>query len=235
MTPPWHAKIITLFPEIFPGSLSASLVGRALENGLWRLDTLNLRDYATDRHRSVDDTPFGGGAGMVLRPDVIDRAVMAAAADAPDLTKIVLTPRGLPLTQEAVRNLVAGAGVIILCGRFEGIDQRVIDHHNMMEISLGDFVLAGGEVAALALVEACVRLLPGVMGDPNSGREESYEQGLLEYPHYTRPADWQGLHVPEILLSGHHAQIGTWRQAQSEALTQSRRPDLWEKYGKKKI
>ena len=155
------------------------------------------------------------------------------AADAPDLTKIVLTPRGLPLTQEAVRNLAAGAGVILLCGRFEGIDQRVIDHHNMMEISLGDFVLAGGEVAALALVEACVRLLPGVMGDPNSGREESYEQGLLEYPHYTRPSDWQGLKVPDILLSGHHEQIRTWRQAQSEALTQSRRPDLWAKYHRK--
>ena len=231
MTPPWHVKIITLFPEIFPGSLAVSLVGRALENRLWRLDTLNLRDYATDRHRSVDDTPFGGGAGMVLRPDVIDRAIIAA--DAPDLTKIVLTPRGQPLTQARVRNLAAGAGIIILCGRFEGIDQRVIDHHKMMEISLGDFVLAGGEVAALAVIEACVRLLPGVMGDPNSAREESYEQGLLEYPHYTRPSDWHGLHVPEILLSGHHEQIRTWRQAQSESLTQNRRPDLWEKYGKK--
>ncbi|MCX8507189.1 MAG: tRNA (guanosine(37)-N1)-methyltransferase TrmD [Alphaproteobacteria bacterium] len=233
MIPTWHAKIITLFPDIFPGSLSASLVGRALENGLWRLDTLNLRDYATDRHRSVDDTPFGGGAGMVLRPDVVDRAIMAAAIDTPDLTKIVLTPRGLPLTQEAVRHLSNGAGVIILCGRFEGIDQRVIDHHKMLEISLGDFVLAGGEVAALAMIEACARLLPGVMGDPNSGREESYEQGLLEYPHYTRPSDWQGLHVPEILLSGHHEQIRAWRQSQSESLTQSRRPDLWQKYHRK--
>ncbi|MDI9350060.1 MAG: tRNA (guanosine(37)-N1)-methyltransferase TrmD [Candidatus Symbiobacter sp.] len=226
----WQAKIITLFPEIFPGPLGVSLVGRALAEHIWQLATYPLRDFAQGRHRTVDDTPFGGGAGMVLRPDVVDRAMVAATADAPNLTKIVLTPRGTPLTQAHIRAWAASAGLVILCGRFEGMDQRVIEHHHMSEISLGDFVLAGGEVAALAVIEACVRLLPGVMGDTASGVEESFEQGLLEYPHYTRPADWGGNSVPEILLSGHHEKIRAWRQAQSEEVTRLRRPDLWQKY-----
>jgi len=220
----WRATILTLFPEMFPGPLGHSLAGRALEQGIWSLDAKNIRDFATDRHRSVDDTPFGGGAGMVLRPDVVDAALAAVADGRP---MICLTPRGAKLTQEKLKNLAAGPGVILLCGRYEGIDQRVIDARKMEEISIGDYVLAGGELAAMVLLDGAVRLLPGVMGATASATEESFADALLEYPHYTRPAEWQGRLVPEVLLSGHHAAVAAWRQAESERITRERRPDLW--------
>jgi tRNA (guanine37-N1)-methyltransferase len=221
---PWRATVLTLFPEMFPGPLGLSLAGRALERGAWSLDARDIRAHAPGRHRNVDDTPFGGGAGMVMRPDVLDAAIAAVADDRPI---IVLTPRGRPLTQNRVRELAAGPGVILLCGRFEGIDQRVIDARAMSEISIGDYVLSGGETAALVLLDACVRLLPGVMGAADSGLEESFSEGLLEYPHYTRPAVWDGRAVPEILLSGNHAAIAAWRLEQSKSITRQRRPDLW--------
>jgi tRNA (guanine37-N1)-methyltransferase len=221
---PWRATVLTLFPEMFPGPLGLSLAGRALERGAWSLDARDIRAHAPGRHRNVDDTPFGGGAGMVMRPDVLDAAIAAVADDRPI---IVLTPRGRPLTQNRVRDLAAGPGVILLCGRFEGIDQRVIDARAMSEISIGDYVLSGGETAALVLLDACVRLLPGVMGAADSGIEESFSEGLLEYPHYTRPAVWDGRAVPEILLSGNHAAIAAWRLEQSKSITRQRRPDLW--------
>jgi tRNA (guanine37-N1)-methyltransferase len=225
--PPWLAKVITLFPEMFPGPLGYSLAGQALERGLWQLETIALRDFAPDPHRTVDDVPFGGGAGMVMRPDVVARAVDAARAQGPERPAVFLTPRGRPLTQAGVAALAAGAGVVILCGRFEGVDQRVIEARGLEELSLGDVVLSGGEPAAIAMIDACVRLLPGVVGDPESLTEESFAGDLLEYPHYTRPQVWEGRSVPEVLVSGHHARIRAWRQEQAERLTRCRRPDLW--------
>jgi tRNA (guanine37-N1)-methyltransferase len=219
----WQATVLTLFPEMFPGPLGHSLAGRALADGVWRLEARDIRAHGTGRHRSVDDTPFGGGAGMVLRPDVVH----AALATAPDHPRIVLTPRGRTLTQEDVRRYAAGPGLVLLCGRYEGIDQRAIDASGAEEVSIGDYVLSGGELPALVLLDATVRLLPGVMGDAASAEEESFSAGLLEYPHYTRPADWQGRAVPDVLLSGNHAAIAAWRQAQAEDATRTRRPDLW--------
>jgi tRNA (guanine37-N1)-methyltransferase len=224
---PWLASVITLFPEMFPGPLGYSLAGRALEQGLWQLETVALREFAPDPHRTVDDVPFGGGAGMVMRPDVVARAVDAARAQGPERPAVFLTPRGRPLTQARVAALAAGAGVVVLCGRFEGVDQRVIEARGLEELSLGDVVLSGGEPAAIAMIDACVRLLPGVVGDPGSLTEESFAGDLLEYPHYTRPQVWEGRSVPEVLVSGHHARIRAWRQEQAEHLTQCRRPDLW--------
>ena len=224
----WTAKALTLFPEMFPGPLAHSLAGKALADGLWSLDAVDIRDFATDRHRTVDDTPFGGGPGMVMRADVVDAAIDAAAlADAP---LVYLTPRGERLTQERVSALAEGPGLTLICGRYEGIDQRVLEARNVTEISLGDFVLSGGEPAALTLIDACVRLLPGVMGDEASLDEESFNRGLLEYPHYTRPADWCGRKVPDVLLSGHHRNICAWRTEQAEMTTKARRPDLWDRY-----
>lgn len=223
----WRASILTLFPEMFPGPLGHSLAGRALENGIWSLDTIQIRDFATDRHHSVDDTPFGGGAGMVLRPDVIDAALDTITSGRPVLC---LTPRGRPFTQADAVRLAEGNGVILMCGRYEGIDQRVIEARDMEEISLGDYVLSGGEPAALVLLDAIVRLLPGTMGASDSADEESFSHGLLEYPHYTRPAEWCGRRVPDVLLSGHHGAVAAWRRAQSEQITQQRRPDLWAAY-----
>ncbi|MBY0330702.1 MAG: tRNA (guanosine(37)-N1)-methyltransferase TrmD [Acetobacteraceae bacterium] len=226
----WHAHVLTLFPGMFPGPLGLSLAGRALGEGRWALDALDIRGFATDRHRTVDDTPFGGGAGMVMRPDVVDAACAAAiGAGPPARPLIVLTPRGRRLDQALVRSLAAGPGVVLLCGRYEGIDQRVIEARSMLEISVGDYVLSGGEPAAIVLLDACVRLLPGVMGAGEaSAAEESHgSAGLLEYPHYTRPGEWQGRAVPPVLLSGHHAEVARWRRAESETITRERRPDLW--------
>jgi len=223
----WRASVLTLFPEIFPGPLGHSLAGRALREGVWSLQIVDVRDYAADRHRSVDDTPFGGGAGMVLRPDVVDAALAAAVDGRPML---YLTPRGEPLTQALVRRLAAGPGVTLLCGRYEGVDQRVIEARGLKEISTGDYVLSGGEPAALVLLDASVRLLPGVMGAAASAEEESFSAGLLEYPHYTRPAEWHGRRVPEVLLSGNHAAVAAWRRAEAERVTRERRPDLWAPY-----
>ena len=225
---PWTAKIVTLFPEMFPGPLGASLAGKALAAGLWRLETIDLRGFATDKHRTVDDTPFGGGPGMVMRPDVIDSALAAAGGEGHAV--IYLSPRGKLLDQKRVRELASLPGITLLCGRYEGVDQRVIDQRGLEEISIGDYVLSGGEPAALVLIDACVRLLPGVMGAAEGLQEESFEQGLLEYPHYTRPADWCGRAVPEVLLSGHHEKIRAWRLAQAERVTAERRPDLWRSY-----
>ena len=223
----WRASVVTLFPEMFPGPLGLSLAGRALERGVWTLGAENIRAHATDRHRTVDDTPFGGGAGMVMRPDVLDTALGALADDRPML---YLTPRGRPLTQATVRRLASGPGVVLLCGRYEGIDQRVIESRQLEEVSVGDYVLSGGEPAALVLLDACVRLLPGVMGAAESADEESFSSGLLEYPHYTRPAEWQGRRVPDVLLSGHHAEVAAWRRRAAEQITRERRPDLWAAY-----
>jgi len=222
--------VLTLFPEMFPGPLAHSLAGKALADGLWALDAVDIRDFATDRHRSVDDTPFGGGPGMVMRADVVDAAIEGAALAAAPL--VYLTPRGTPLSQDNAVRLADGPGVTLICGRFEGIDQRVLDARDIIEISLGDFVLSGGEPAALALIDACVRLLPGVMGADASLDEESFTRGLLEYPHYTRPADWCGRRVPDVLLSGHHENICAWRNEQAETITRDRRPDLWDRYQK---
>ncbi|MBE9606319.1 tRNA (guanosine(37)-N1)-methyltransferase TrmD [Acetobacteraceae bacterium H6797] len=230
----WKATALTLFPEMFPGSLGLSLAGRALREGRWSLDTLDIRSFAHDRHRTVDDTPFGGGAGMVMRPDVIDAACAAAQAEGAERPLVYLTPRGRPLQQSLVRDLVAGPGVILLCGRYEGVDQRVIESRGMIEVSIGDYVLSGGEPAALVLLDACVRLLPGVMGAVESGEEESFSTGLLEYPHYTRPAEWNGRAVPPVLLSGHHAEVAKWRRGASEAITRERRPDLWARFNENK-
>jgi tRNA (guanine37-N1)-methyltransferase len=220
----WRAAVLTLFPEMFPGPLGCSLAGRALGRGLWHLDAHDIRAHAADRHRTVDDTPFGGGAGMVMRPDILATALTSVADGRP---MVYLTPRGTLLTQAMVRQLAAGPGVVVLCGRYEGIDQRVIEAHALTEISIGDYVLSGGEPAALVLLDACVRLLPGVMGAAASADEESFSADLLEYPHYTRPAEWQGRRVPDVLLSGHHAEVAAWRRRQSEIITQERRPDLW--------
>jgi tRNA (guanine37-N1)-methyltransferase len=220
----WHASVLTLFPAMFPGPLGQSLAGRALETGVWSLDMINIRDFAGDRHRSVDDTPFGGGAGMVLRPDIVDAAVQSVADGRP---VVCLTPRGRRFTQADAQRFAGGAGVVLLCGRYEGVDQRVIEARAMDEISIGDYVLSGGELAALVLVDSIVRLLPGVMGAAESAVDESFSAGLLEYPHYTRPAEWQGRRVPDVLLSGHHGAVAAWRLAESERTTRERRPDLW--------
>jgi len=220
----WHAAILTLFPEMFPGPLDHSLAGRALRARRWSLEAVNIRDFASDRHRSVDDAPFGGGPGMVMRPDVVDAAVDSVADGRP---LVVFTPRGRPFNQSDARRFAAGPGIVLLCGHYEGIDQRVIDARAMQEISIGDYVLSGGELAALVVLDATVRLLPGVMGAADSAAEESFSDHLLEYPHYTRPAEWQGRRVPDILLSGHHAAVAAWRRAESERITNARRPDLW--------
>jgi tRNA (guanine37-N1)-methyltransferase len=224
------ATVLTLYPEMFPGPLGISLAGRALEEGKWSLDTVQIRDFAIDRHRTVDDTPAGGGAGMVLRVDVLAAAIDHARALQPHCPVIAMTPRGRPLTQERVRALAAGPGGTVLCGRFEGFDERIFAARAVEEVSVGDIVLSGGEPAAMMLLDACVRLLPGVMGAAASGTEESFESGLLEYPHYTRPAEWQGLAIPEVLRSGDHAKIAAWRRRQSEEDTRARRPDLWAGY-----
>ncbi|MFT8242543.1 tRNA (guanosine(37)-N1)-methyltransferase TrmD [Roseomonas sp. BN140053] len=227
----WRATLLTLFPEMFPGPLGHSLAGRALSRGSWSIEARDIRSFATDKHRTVDDTPFGGGAGMVMRPDVADAACAWAQEGNPGAPLVYLTPRGRPLGQDLVRELAAGPGVILFCGRYEGLDQRVIEARGMREVSVGDYVLSGGEPAALVLLDACVRLLPGVMGGAASAEEESFSAGgrgpLLEYPHYTRPAEWNGLRVPDVLVSGHHAEVARWRAAQSEAATRERRPDLW--------
>jgi tRNA (guanine37-N1)-methyltransferase len=222
----WRATVLTLFPDMFPGPLGVSLAGKALASGLWALEARDIRDSATDRHRSVDDTPAGGGPGMVLRA-----GVLAAAIDAADGSggrpRLLMSPRGRPLTQSRVLDLAAGPGPLIVCGRFEGIDQRVIEARNLEEVSIGDYVLSGGEIAAMALIDACVRLLPGVMGKLASGTDESFSEGLLEYPQYTRPQEFEGRTIPETLTSGDHARVAAWRRAESEALTRARRPDLW--------
>ena len=226
----WAATVLTLYPEMFPGPLGASMAGRALADGRWSCDPVQIRDYATDRHKSVDDTPAGGGAGMVMRADILARAVDAAVARAPEVPLLAMTPRGAPLTQAHVRRLAAGPGVTILCGRFEGIDERLFEARDIMPVSIGDYILSGGEMAALTLLDACVRLLPGVMGAASSGDDESFETGLLEYPHYTRPVEWEGRMIPQVLRSGDHAKIAAWRTAQAEIDTRSRRPDLWERH-----
>jgi tRNA (guanine37-N1)-methyltransferase len=225
--PPWRAIVITLFPELFPGPLGASLSGDALQRGLWALDTVALRDFGLGRHKTVDDTPAGGGPGMVLRADVAGAAVDAAVAANPGAPRIYLSPSGEPLTQQTVRELAATPGAVLLAGRFEGLDRRVIERKGLREISIGDYVLSGGEIAAMALIDAVVRLLPGVVGAAQSLEEESFERGLLEYPHYTRPREWEGLGIPDVLLSGDHARIAEWRRAEAERLTRARRPDLW--------
>jgi tRNA (guanine37-N1)-methyltransferase len=223
----WQATVLTIFPEMLPGPLAHSLAGKALTAGLWRLNAIDIRDFATDRHRSVDDAPFGGGPGMVLRPDVLDAAIGGAGGAGP---LINLSPRGRPLDQARVRELAAGPGVRLICSRFEGVDERVLEKNAVEEISLGDFVLSGGEPAAIALIDACVRLLPGVIGDGEALAEESFAAGLLEYPHYTRPQVWGGRTVPDTLVSGDHGRVRAWRRAQAELLTRKRRPDLWERY-----
>ena len=229
----WTAKVITLFPDAFPGTLGLSLTGKALDFGLWQLQAIDLRDFGTGKHRNVDDTPAGGGAGMVLRADVVDAALCHARTGTPvDRARwpvIYLSPRGAPFTQATARRLAEAEGLTLLCGRFEGVDQRVLDHHQVEEISLGDFVLTGGEIAAQAVLDATVRLLPGVLGNAASTEEESFSDGLLEHPQYTRPAVWEGQEIPAVLQSGNHAEIAKWRRAEAEALTRARRPDLWDK------
>jgi tRNA (guanine37-N1)-methyltransferase len=226
MTRPWTATVLTIFPEMFPGPLGLSLAGKALERELWRLDAVGLRSFTSDRHQTVDDTPFGGGAGMVMRPDIVARAVDHVVEQGAPGPLVYLSPRGVPLRQAMVKELAGGPGVVLLCGRYEGVDHRVIEARGFLEVSIGDFVLSGGELAAMVLIDACVRLLPGVVGDAASLAQESFAGGLLEYPHYTRPQVWEGRAVPEILLSGHHARIEAWRQEQALAITKSRRPDL---------
>ncbi|MBN9583994.1 MAG: tRNA (guanosine(37)-N1)-methyltransferase TrmD [Afipia sp. 62-7] len=222
----WRATLLTLFPEMFPGPLGISLAGRALSSGIWALDARDIRDAAIDKHRSVDDTPAGGGPGMVLRADILASAIDAVPR-VPRQPRLLMSPRGRPLTQSRVADLAAGPGPLIVCGRFEGVDQRVIEARQLEEVSIGDYVLSGGEIAAMALLDACVRLLPGVMGKLSSGTDESFSDGLLEYPQYTRPQAFEGREIPDILTSGNHARIEAWRRAEAEALTQARRPDLW--------
>jgi tRNA (guanine37-N1)-methyltransferase len=221
----WRASVLTLFPDIFPGPLSASLAGKALAAGVWSLDAIDIRAFATDKHRTVDDTPAGGGPGMVMKPDVLARAIDATAKD--DRPRLLLSPRGAPLTQARVEALAYGSGIVLVCGRFEGVDERVIAARALEEVSIGDYVLSGGETAALVLIDACVRLLPGVMGAPASGAEESFANGLLEYPQYTRPQVWEGKPIPDVLLGGDHRKIAAWRRGEAERLTRERRPDLW--------
>jgi tRNA (guanine37-N1)-methyltransferase len=221
----WRASILTIFPDVFPGPLGASLAGKALAAGAWSLEVADIRAFAADRHRTVDDTPAGGGPGMVMKADVLGRAIDATATD--HRPRLLLSPRGAPLTQARVEALAGGAGTVLICGRFEGIDERVIAGRALEEVSIGDYVLSGGEIAAMALIDACVRLLPGVIGAPSSHAEESFTDGLLEYPQYTRPQLWEGRPIPEVLLSGDHGKIAAWRRAEAERLTEVRRPDLW--------
>ena len=221
----WRAAVLSIFPEMFPGPLGQSLAGKALAAGAWALDVADIRNFATDKHRTVDDTPAGGGPGMVMKADVLARAVDAIALEG--RPRLLMSPRGAPLTQERVEALAAGQGVILVCGRFEGVDERVIAARGLEEVSIGDYVLSGGEIAAMALIDACVRLLPGVMGAAASGTEESFADGLLEYPHYTRPQLFEGRPIPDVLLSGDHAKIAAWRRSEAERLTRERRPDLW--------
>jgi tRNA (guanine37-N1)-methyltransferase len=225
----FSADIVTLFPELFPGPLGASVIGRGQAEGLWSLTTTQLRDFATDRHRTVDDTPSGGGAGMVLKPDILAKAIDAVSPEGDTRPRLLMSPRGVPLTQARVRQLALGPGVVIVCGRFEGIDQRVIEARGLEEVSIGDYVLAGGEVAAMVLLEAVVRLIPGVLGAAESHADESFENGLLEYPQYTRPQSFEGREIPAVLTSGDHAKVDKWRRAESEKLTAERRPDLLKK------
>jgi tRNA (guanine37-N1)-methyltransferase len=229
--PQWSVRVLTLFPQMFPGPLGCSLAGRALEQGIWALETVDIRDFAGDKHRTVDDTPFGGGAGMVMRPDVLAAAIDASVPEAERAAPLIyLSPRGRVFDQARARDLALAPTVTLICGRFEGVDERVLEGRGIEELSLGDFVLSGGEPAALAVMDAVVRLLPGVIGEPGSLSEESFEAGLLEYPQYTRPQNWQGRDVPEVLLSGHHEKIRQWRQAKAEELTKRRRPDLWARH-----
>jgi len=231
----WRAQVITLLPQAFPGILGESLAGRALDHGLWSLDAIDLRPFGEGKHRNVDDTPAGGGAGMVLRADVMDRAIAQARQGAPRAAPLIyLSPRGRRFDQAMAQRLSKGPGVTLICGRFEGLDERVIEHHGGEEVSLGDFVMTGGEIAAQAVIDACVRLLPGVLGNATSADEESHSSGLLEHPHYTRPAEWQGRRIPEVLTSGDHARVAEWRREMSERLTAERRPDLWEKHRKRR-
>ncbi len=228
--PAWRVTVLTLFPEMFPGSLACSLAGRALEAGSWALETVDIRDFARDKHGAVDDSPFGGGPGMVMRPDVLAAAVDASHPEGEPGARILLTPRGRRLDQRRVRELAATPRVTLICGRFEGVDERVVEARRLEEVSLGDFVLSGGEPAAMALIDACVRLLPGVVGNAAALDDESFERGLLENPQYTRPAAWEGRAVPEVLLSGHHERIRAWRRAEAERATRERRPGLWAAY-----
>jgi len=221
----WRASILTILPEVFPGPLSASLAGKAMAAGAWSLDVVDIRAFATDKHRTVDDTPAGGGPGMVMKADVLGRAIDAAATD--DRPRLLLSPRGASLTQARIEAFARGTGLLLICGRFEGVDERVIGARSLEEVSIGDYVLSGGEIAAMAVIDACVRLLPGVMGAAASSAEESFAEGLLEYPHYTRPQLWEGRPIPEVLLSGDHGKIAAWRRAEAERLTRERRPDLW--------
>jgi tRNA (guanine37-N1)-methyltransferase len=223
----WRASVLTIFPEMFPGSLGLSLAGKALASKLWSLDVVDIRDHATDKHRTVDDTPAGGGPGMVMKADVLARALDAASAPDDTRPRLYMTPRGMPLTQARVATLSRGPGAVILCGRFEGVDERIIEARNFSEISIGDYVLSGGEPAALALLDACIRLIPGVMGKEMSGNDESFSDGLLEYPQFTKPPVWEGRAIPEVLLSGDHAKVAAWRRAEAERLTRELRPDLW--------
>lgn len=225
------AQILTLYPDMFPGPLGHSLAGRALDEGKWSCDAIQMRDFATDKHRSVDDTPAGGGAGMVLRADILAAAVDFAMTAQPDAPVLAMTPRGRPLTQARVRQIACGPGVTVLCGRFEGFDERIFEARDIEEVSIGDYVLSGGEIGAFVLLDACIRLLPDVMGASSSGDDESFENGLLEYPQYTRPAKWEGRMIPEVLRSGDHAKIAAWRKAMSQDITRLRRPDLWERHG----
>ena len=225
---PWRAAVLTVFPEMFPGPLGLSLAGKALAAGLWSLDAIDIRSFADDRHHKVDDTPAGGGPGLVMKPDVLARAIDAAAVDS--RPRLLMSPRGAPLSQARVADLAKGQGAIIICGRYEGIDERVIASRVLEEVSVGDYVLSGGEIAALALIDACVRLIPGVMGKEASGAEESFADGLLEYPQYTRPAVFEGTAIPEVLTGGDHGKVKAWRQAEAERLTRERRPDLWTAY-----
>lgn len=230
----WQARIITLFPDAFPGVLGQSLTGKALQDGKWQLHTHNLREYGITKHRNVDDTPAGGGAGMVLRADVVGGAIEAAQSHARGNWPLVyLSPRGAPFTQDMARTWARCDGVTLLCGRFEGVDERVLEHYGIQEVSLGDFVMTGGEIAAQAMIDATVRLLPGVLGNAASTEEESHSEGLLEHPHYTRPAVWEGRHVPEVLTSGNHGEIARWRREMAKSITKARRPDMWDRFAEK--
>ena len=224
----WRATVLTIFPELFPGPLGASLAGKASATGLWSLETKDIRDFTTDRHRSIDDTPAGGGPGMIMRADVLGRAIDAVANG--DLPRLLMSARGQPLNQAWVRRLAQGPGIVVVCGRFEGVDERVITRRGLIELSIGDYVLAGGELAAMVLIDACVRLIPGVMGRALSAADESFSDGLIEYPQFTRPQVWEALAIPAVLTSGDHGKIASWRRAEAERLTRARRPDLWAAY-----